>query len=93
MRQPARPPWVPDELYPFESHFADAAGSLVTAAPTAVFPREILGSRSFLAETERRLPRLRGRPALIVWPTRDVAFRDRERRRCATRRLGCRPWT
>jgi haloalkane dehalogenase len=49
--------------------------------PTAVFPREILGSRSFLAEIERRLPRLRGRPALIVWPTRDVAFRRRELRR------------
>jgi haloalkane dehalogenase len=49
--------------------------------PTAVFPREILGSRPFLAETERRLPGLRDRPALIVWPTRDVAFRDRELRR------------
>jgi haloalkane dehalogenase len=49
--------------------------------PTAVFPREILDSRPFLAEVERGLPRLRDRPALIVWPTRDVAFRDRERRR------------
>jgi haloalkane dehalogenase len=49
--------------------------------PTAVFPREILESRPLLAEIERRLPRLRDRPALIVWPTRDVAFRDRELRR------------
>ncbi|MCW3046106.1 MAG: alpha/beta hydrolase [Solirubrobacterales bacterium] len=49
--------------------------------PTAVFPREILGSRPFLAEIELRLPPLRDRPALIVWPTRDVAFRDRELRR------------
>jgi haloalkane dehalogenase len=48
--------------------------------PTAVFPREILDSRPFLAEVERRLVQLRERPALIVWPTRDVAFRDRERR-------------
>jgi haloalkane dehalogenase len=49
--------------------------------PTAVFPREILASRPFLAEVERGLPALSDRPALIVWPTNDVAFRDRERRR------------
>jgi haloalkane dehalogenase len=49
--------------------------------PTAVFPREILASRPFLAEVERRLPDLRDRPALIVWPTGDVAFREPERRR------------
>jgi haloalkane dehalogenase len=49
--------------------------------PTAVFPREILASRPFPADVEARLPRLRDRPALIVWPTGDVAFRDRERRR------------
>jgi haloalkane dehalogenase len=48
--------------------------------PAYVFPREILGSRPFLAEVERGLAALRDRPALIVWPTRDVAFRDRERR-------------
>jgi len=49
--------------------------------PTAVFPREILDSRPFLAEIERRLPMLGDRRALLVWPTNDVAFRDRERRR------------
>jgi haloalkane dehalogenase len=49
--------------------------------PTAVFPQQILASRPFLAEVERRLPTLRDRPALILWPTRDVAFGDRERRR------------
>jgi haloalkane dehalogenase len=49
--------------------------------PTAVFPREILASRPFLADLERRLPELRDRHALIVWPTRDVAFRERELRR------------
>src|SRR5215212_778688 len=26
---PARPPWVPDELFPFQSHYADLAGSRV----------------------------------------------------------------
>jgi haloalkane dehalogenase len=49
--------------------------------PTAVFPREILGSRPFLAEIERRLPALRDRPALLTWPTRDPAFGKRERQR------------
>jgi haloalkane dehalogenase len=49
--------------------------------PAAVFPREILRSVDFLAEVERGLPKLRDRPALIVWPTKDIAFRDAERRR------------
>jgi haloalkane dehalogenase len=49
--------------------------------PMHVFPREILAARPLLRTIERRLPVLRDRPALIVWPTRDVAFRDRERRR------------
>ena len=49
--------------------------------PTWVFPREILRSRLFLAEVEKRLPGLGDQRALIVWPTKDVAFGDRERRR------------
>jgi haloalkane dehalogenase len=49
--------------------------------PVAVFPREILGSRPFLAEVERGLPTLADRRALLVWPTKDVAFRARERKR------------
>ncbi len=49
--------------------------------PMHVFPREILRSRPFLAEVERGLETLADRPALLVWPTRDIAFRDRERRR------------
>ena len=49
--------------------------------PTAVFPREILAARPFLAEVERGLPRLRDRRALLVWPTKDPAFRGPERRR------------
>jgi haloalkane dehalogenase len=49
--------------------------------PTAVFPREILGSLEWLGEVEAGLPAVSDRPALIVWPTRDVAFREPERRR------------
>jgi haloalkane dehalogenase len=48
--------------------------------PIHVFPREILASRPFLTEVERGLAPLGELPALIVWPTKDVAFRDRERR-------------
>ena len=49
--------------------------------PLYVFPREILHSRPFLAEIERGLRVLRDRPALLVWPTKDVAFREPERKR------------
>jgi haloalkane dehalogenase len=49
--------------------------------PLHVFPREILASRPFLAEVERGLPSLSDRPALLVWPTKDIAFREPERRR------------
>jgi haloalkane dehalogenase len=49
--------------------------------PTHIFPREILRSRSYLAEVEEGLEHLRDLPALIVWGDRDLAFRDRERTR------------
>jgi haloalkane dehalogenase len=50
---------------------------------THVFPREIVGSTPFLAEVEAGLSSLRDKPALIAWADRDVAFRERERRRFA----------
>jgi haloalkane dehalogenase len=49
--------------------------------PMHVFPREILASRTFLAEIESKLAGLGDRPALIVWGTKDFAFRAAERRR------------
>jgi haloalkane dehalogenase len=49
--------------------------------PIAVMPQQILAGRPFLAQIEGRLDRLRDRSALIVWPTKDVAFGERERRR------------
>jgi haloalkane dehalogenase len=61
----------------YRGPFPDAA----SRRPAWVFPREILGSRPFLAEVERGLPSLSDRPALIVWPTKDVAFKDAERKR------------
>jgi haloalkane dehalogenase len=49
--------------------------------PAWVFPREILRSRPWLAQIERALPTVTDRPALLVWPTKDVAFRSPERKR------------
>jgi haloalkane dehalogenase len=49
--------------------------------PVAVLPREILAGRPFLGEVEERLPSVSDRRALLVWPTRDPAFRTRELRR------------
>ncbi len=49
--------------------------------PTAIFPREILHSRAYLAEVESNLIRLSQKPALILWGDRDTAFRDSERAR------------
>ncbi len=46
--------------------------------PTAVFPRQIVAARPYLAEVESGLPRLAGKPALIVWGNKDLAFRKRE---------------
>jgi haloalkane dehalogenase len=49
--------------------------------PLHVFPHEILASRPFLAEIEQALTKLSDRPALLVWPTKDIAFKERERER------------
>jgi haloalkane dehalogenase len=49
--------------------------------PTAIFPREILHSREYLAEVESNLAMLRKKPTLILWGDRDSAFRDTERGR------------
>lgn len=48
--------------------------------PVSVFPREILNSRPFLADIAAGLPRVADRPALLCWPTSDVAFREPERK-------------
>ncbi len=46
--------------------------------PAHIFPREILASRPFLADIESKLAALADRPALLVWGTKDVAFRAAE---------------
>jgi haloalkane dehalogenase len=49
--------------------------------PVHVLPREILASRPFLSEIEQGLAKLSERPALLVWPTKDIAFGHPERKR------------
>jgi haloalkane dehalogenase len=49
--------------------------------PVAVMPKQILAATPFLREVEGRLSALDDRPALLVWPTADVAFREGERKR------------
>ena len=49
--------------------------------PVHIMPREIIAATPFLAEVERGLGALGGRPALILWPDRDQAFGEAERRR------------
>jgi haloalkane dehalogenase len=46
-----------------------------------VFPREIVAGRAYLREVEASLPRLSGKPALILWPDSDPGFSDVELRR------------
>ncbi len=41
----------------------------------------MLAARPLLAQLERGLPQLADRPALLLWPTADPAFRGNARRR------------
>jgi haloalkane dehalogenase len=64
----------PFDVEPYASAFPTAESRI----PTWVLPREIMGARAFLRGIERELPRVTDKPALIVWPDGDVAFRERE---------------
>lgn len=50
-------------------------------APAAIAPRQLIAAAGYLTEVEASLPRLAGRPALIVWGAKDFAFRAAERER------------
>ena len=67
----------PEVMAAYRGPFARRADRL----PTYVLPREILASRDYLAEVERGLGALRELPTLILWGDRDIAFREKERRR------------
>jgi len=67
----------PAEMRAYRGPFPTRASRL----PTAIFPREILHSREYLAEVESNLGRLRQKPTLILWGDRDTAFRNAKRER------------
>lgn len=46
-----------------------------------VFPRDLVAGRAYIREVEAGLPRLSGKPALILWPDSDPGFSDVELRR------------
>lgn len=60
-------------LAPFQERSARRA---VTIAP-----RQLIRAADYLAEVESGLARLVDRPALLVWGTKDFAFRETERQR------------
>jgi haloalkane dehalogenase len=62
-------------------HYRGPFPTPASRVPVAVLPREILAATPMLTEIELGLLGFADRPALIVWPDRDPAFRDRERRR------------
>lgn len=63
-----------DEMAAYRKPFPDADRRL----PTHIFPREILGSQRFLAQLAEALPKLRHKPALLLWAGKDIAFREKE---------------
>jgi haloalkane dehalogenase len=46
-----------------------------------IAPRQLMAASGYLREVEQGLTRFADRPALIVWGTRDFAFREAERER------------
>lgn len=50
-----------------------------TRRPTVIFPRQLVAAGRFLSEIEAGLPRIREKPALILWGDRDFAFKQVER--------------
>lgn len=61
-------------------HYRLALATRERRHATAVLPRAITGSRSFLADVENGLREITHLPALIAWADADVAFRASERR-------------
>jgi haloalkane dehalogenase len=66
----------PDVMAAYRKPFASKA----SRAATHIFPREIIGSREYLATVRDGLAHLAHLPVLITWGERDPAFRAHERR-------------
>jgi haloalkane dehalogenase len=66
------------------NHYRQALPTPQRRIPSAVFPKDIIASVTFLADLERGLKALADMPTLIIWGDADVAFRAKERRRWET---------
>src|SRR3954469_8846035 len=62
-------------------HYRRPFPTPASRVPMHVFPRAIIGETEWLKEVERGLTSLDDKPALILWPTKDQAFGDKERER------------
>ncbi len=63
------------------AHYKHALDSPARREGSAAFPREIIASRTFLADVEAGLPDIAALPTLIIWGDADFAFGDKELRR------------
>lgn len=63
------------------SHYQKALDTPARREASAVFPREIIASRAFLADVEAGLTYISALPALIIWGDAEFAFGDTELRR------------
>jgi haloalkane dehalogenase len=66
---------------PVMDHYRGPFPTKESRVPMHVFPEQIIGATPWLKEVERGLRSLDDRPALILWPTDDQAFGDKERER------------
>ena len=62
-------------------HYQRALGTRERRHASAVLPRAITGSRSFLESVAEDLDVLRELPTLLLWADGDPAFRERDRKR------------
>jgi len=60
------------------AHYRAALDTHARRRASAIFPRQIIAGRAFLASIATRLGELADRPALIIWGDADIAFRDTE---------------
>ena len=66
------------------NHYRQALPTPQRRNPSAVFPKDITATATFLADLERGLKALADMPTLIIWGDADVAFRAKERRHWET---------
>ncbi len=59
-----------DVMNAYRGPFPDEA----SREPTAVFPRELIGSTPFLAQLSESIEALADKPTLFVWGDKDIAF-------------------